>query len=66
MGKEIDEKTLQVAKEKLACKIEPATYGDGTVSAASSNASAKPQPAQPDFIGPDGQVYLTRMTAAGG
>ena len=36
MGKEIDEKTLKEAKEKLACKIEPATYGDGSSSGASS------------------------------
>ena len=70
MGKEIDEKTLREAKEKLACKIEPATYADadsaGVSSHASGNVQSKPVPAQPDFIGPNGEVFLTRMTAAGG
>ena len=69
MGREIDEKTLQEAKEKLACKIEPAKFSDGSVSAGSSHAAestqVKPQ-AGNDFIGPGGQVFLTRMTTAGG
>ena len=62
MGKEIDEKTLAAAKEKLACKIEPATYGDGSASGASSHAPAGPQ----NFIDPSGKVLLTQMTSAGG
>ena len=70
MGKEIDEKTLQAAKEKLACKIQPATYADassaGVSSYASDDSQSKPMPSQPDFIGVNGEVLLTRMTAAGG
>ena len=71
MGKEIDEKKLQEAKEKLACRIEPAAYGDGTVSAdpvsrTSDQTDGFQKPAQPDFIGPDGRVFLTSMTTAGG
>lgn len=69
MGKEIDEKTLMEAKEKLACKIEPAKFLDANGAGGPSHASddaAKPQPAQTDFIGPNGEVLLTRMTTAGG
>ena len=69
MGREIDEKTLQKAKEKLACKIEPAKFTDGSLSAGSSRESEGPQLTQQavsDFIGIDGQVFLTRMTTAGG
>ena len=68
MGKDIDEKTLAEAKAKLACKIEPATFSDGNVVAGgSSHASGSSAPAaQDDFIGPDGKVFLTRMTTAGG
>ena len=62
MGKEIDEKKLKEAKEKLACKIEPATYGDGSYSGASSHVSG----GQADFIDPTGKVLLTQMTSAGG
>ena len=68
MGKDIDEKTLQEAKEKLACKIEPATFSDGSVTAASSDAQSSKVTSVPqsDFIDPDGKVRLTRMTTAGG
>lgn len=62
MGKDIDEKTLKEAKEKLACKIEPATYGDGGASGGSSHASG----GQADFIDTTGKVLLTQMTSAGG
>ena len=62
MGKDIDEKTLREAKEKLACKIEPATYGDGSAAGGSSRASG----GQADFIDTTGKVMLTQMTSAGG
>ena len=62
MGKDIDEKTLKEAKEKLACKIEPATYGDGSASGASSCAPE----GQSSFIDTTGKVLLTQMTSAGG
>ena len=62
MGKDIDEKTLKEAKEKLACKIEPTTFSDGSASAAASHASG----GQADFIDSAGKVLLTQMTSAGG
>ena len=62
MGREIDEKTLKEAREKLACKIEPAAYGDGSVSGASSCAPE----GQASFIDSTGKVLLTQMTSAGG
>lgn len=62
MGKGIDDKTLQEAKEKLACKIEPATYADGSAAGGSSCAAG----GQSDFIDSSGKVLLTRMTSAGG
>lgn len=62
MGKAIDDKTLQEAKEKLACKIEPAAYGDGSVTGVSSCATG----GQADFIDQTGKVLLTQMTSAGG
>ena len=60
MGKEIDAKTLAAAKEKLACKIEPTKYADGTAAGNSLHA------AQDGFIGANGEVLLTHMTTAGG
>ncbi len=70
MGKKIDEKTLAAAKEKLACKIEPTTYGNGAVTGGFSHASAtedmKRQNPTEGFIGPNGEVLLTHMTTAGG
>ena len=73
MAKDIDEKKLAEAKEKLACKIEPAAFMDASqqASAAQSAASASAAPAaqsgpQADFIDENGKVLLTRMTAAGG
>lgn len=62
MGKDIDEKTLKEAKEKLACKIEPAAYSDGSAADGSSCAPA----GQADFIDSTGKVLLTQMTSAGG
>ena len=62
MGKDIDEKTLREAKEKLACKIEPAAYGDGSLSGGPSHAPG----GQADFIDSTGKVLLTQMTSAGG
>ncbi len=62
MGRKIDEKTLKEAKEKLACKIEPAAYGDGSASGSSSHASG----GQADLIDETGKVLLTQMTSAGG
>ena len=62
MGKEIDDKILQDAKEKLACKIEPATYTDSIGAGGSSCAPAE----QAGFIDTTGKVLLTRMTSAGG
>ena len=62
MGKDIYEKTLKEAKEKLACKIEPAAYGDGSLLGGSSHASG----GQADFIDSTGKVLLTQMTSAGG
>ena len=62
MGKEIDDKILQEAKEKLACKIEPTTFSDGSTAGVSSCASG----GQADFIDSTGKVLLTRMTSAGG
>ena len=62
MGKEIDDKILQESKEKLACKIEPATYTDAIGTGGSSCASA----GQADFIDTTGKLLLTRMTSAGG
>ena len=62
MSRDIDEKTLKEAKEKLACKIEPAAYGDGNSSGVSSHASG----GQADFIDSTGKVLLTQMTSAGG
>ena len=64
MGKDIDEKTLKEAKEKLACKIEPATYGDGSASA--SGVSLCAPEGQASFIDSTGKVLLTQMTSAGG
>ena len=70
MGKEIDAKTLAAAKEKLACKIEPTKYADGTTAGNFSHAAdtetSKPQTAQDGIFGANGQVLLTRMTTAGG
>lgn len=70
MKNEIDEKKLAEAKEKLACKIEPTTFTDGGISSAASAGSdhgaGKTAAAQDDFIGENGEVYLTRMTSAGG
>ena len=62
MGKEIDDKILQDAKEKLACRIEPATYADANGAGGFSCATA----GQADFIDTKGKVLLTRMTSAGG
>ena len=62
MSRDIDEKTLKEAKEKLACKIEPTTYGDGTASGGSLHVSG----GQADFIDSTGKVMLTQMTSAGG
>ena len=62
MGKVIDDKTLQEAKEKLACKIEPATYGDGNTAGGSSCAAE----GQSGFINTTGKVLLTQLTSAGG
>ena len=62
MGNDIDDKTLQEAKEKLACKIEPSTYTDGNTAGGSSCAPG----GQAAFIDPTGKVMLTRMTSAGG
>ena len=62
MSKEIDEKTLKEAREKLACKIEPAAYSDGRVSGVSSRAPE----GQSDLIDDTGKVLLTQMTSAGG
>ena len=62
MGKEIDDKILQEAKEKLACKIEPAAFTDGSTAGGSSCAIG----GQADFIDATGKVLLTQMTSAGG
>ena len=61
MGKEIDEKKLAEAKEKLACHISPP--GERKASSESSAVAGGPQT---DFIDENGKVLLTRMTAAGG
>ena len=62
MGKEIDDKILQEAKEKLACRIGPAASSDGTDAGGSSCAAG----GQAGFIDPAGKVLLTQMTSAGG
>ena len=62
MGKEIDEKTLNEAKEKLACKIEPTTYANADSAGGSSCATG----GQTGFIDSTGRVLLTQMTSAGG
>ena len=70
MGKKIDEKTLAAAKEKLACKIEPAAFASAAAAGSSLYAAdpeiSGPQTEQEDHIGADGKVLLTRMTSAGG
>ena len=70
MGREISEEELKKAKEKLACHIEPQTYSKGTQggpdAGAAAGASSAAPVSQSDFIGPDGKVFLTRMTSAGG
>jgi hypothetical protein len=77
----IDEKKLAEAKEKLACHIMPPGHHDDEASespwmkamadaereSASSDASnAAGSSGTDDFIDPDGNVLLTRMTTAGG
>ena len=60
MSNNIDEKKIAEAKEKLACHIAPP--GVAHSDAGASSASAAPE----NFIGDKGEVFLTRMTAAGG
>ena len=70
MGREISDEELKKAKEKLACHIEPQKFATGDAaqsSAPSAGGASSVAPANPDdFIGPNGQVFLTRMTTAGG
>ncbi len=69
MSREISEEELKKAKEKLACHIEPQKFSTGGASGStpSGGGASSAAPANPnDFIGPDGKVYLTRMTSAGG
>jgi hypothetical protein len=63
MGRDIGEEELKTAKEKLACHIQPPGHAKTEQPEGGSSAA----PVSPDdFIGPDGRVYLTRMTTAGG
>ena len=69
MGREISDEELKKAKEKLACHIEPQKFSTGGASGStpSSGGASSAAPADPSqFIGPDGKVFLTRMTSAGG
>jgi hypothetical protein len=69
MGREISDEELKKAKEKLACHIEPQKFSNGGASGStpSSGGASSAAPADPSqFIGPDGKVFLTRMTSAGG
>ena len=71
---EISEEKLRIAKEKLACHIEPPGHSaaGGNASSAVGSASAGDgascgiSGSQESFIDPDGRVHLTRMTSAGG
>ena len=57
----IDENKLTAAKEKLACHIQPpGSHASG------GNSCTEADPGQDDFIDADGNVFLTRMTTAGG
>ena len=63
--KEVDDKKITEAKEKLACHIEPPKQkaeGGSAQPASSCSISG----AQADFIDENGRVLLTRMTSAGG
>lgn len=69
MGREISDEELKKAKEKLACHIEPQKFSNGGASGSTPSAggASSVAPADPSqFIGPDGTVFLTRMTSAGG
>ena len=69
MGREISDEELKKAKEKLACHIEPQKFSTGGASGSTppSGGASSAAPADPSqFIGPDGKVFLTRMTSAGG
>ena len=69
MGREISDEELKKAKEKLACHIEPQKFSTGGASGStpSGGGASSAAPADPSqFIGPDGTVFLTRMTSAGG
>ncbi len=59
MSREIDEKTLQEAKAKLACHIEPPKQ-------TASDSTEPPKRTAQNFIDPSGKVLLTQMTTAGG
>lgn len=69
MDNMIDEKKLNEAKKKLACKIKPAEYVSMSAAGGVSNAcDSMPgsRQVQPDYIDQNGKVLLTRMTSAGG
>ena len=58
----IDERKIAEARQKLACHIAPPEHASSDEGGPGGRASR----AQDDFLGEDGRVYLTRMTAAGG
>lgn len=71
----IDEKKLAEAMEKLACHIMPPGQHDDSADspwmkamadAEKGSAPSEISDAADDFIDPDGNVLLTRMTTAGG
>lgn len=66
MGREISEEELKNAREKLACHIEPQKFSSGTDGATLGGSSSAAPVSSDQCFGPNGEVFLTRMTAAGG
>ena len=66
MGREIDDKTLQEAKEKLACHIEPPGHAAQSKTSGDTGGVSCAPGGQGSFIDPTGKVLLTQMTTAGG